>query len=94
MALTRAQISEARRLLREGVPRSRVAPRLGCSYASLMRGLGLREKRIYLDGDEVFVPTKADIAARLAEIPEQDDRGLTAFLMGDPNPADRRRRVA
>lgn len=36
-------------------------------------------------------PHRADIAARLAEIPDDDNRSLTAMLCGDPNPADRRR---
>lgn len=34
---------------------------------------------------------KSDVAARLAEIPEDDNRSLTAMLMGDPMPNDRRR---
>lgn len=36
----------------------------------------------------------ATLAARRAEIPDDDPRDLTALVFGDPNPADTRRRQA
>ena len=105
MALTNAQITEARRLIRKGMPKTNVAAALGCSYHTLTCGLdpGYRERsndrkrnrnRAFHEGVEVHAPSRADVAARLAEIPEEDHRTITARLMGDPDPADRRWRAA
>lgn len=43
-------------------------------------------------GEMLSRPGMADITARLAEIPEEDERTLTARLMGDPIPGDTRDR--
>lgn len=99
MALTNAQVSEARRLIRGGMSKTKVAIHLGCSFATLLYGLDpsyresaneRKRQRIYLGGEEVFAPTEADVAARLAEIPDEDTRTITARLMGDPHPNDKR----
>jgi len=41
---------------------------------------------------EVQSPAKRDeVEARIREIPVEDTRSVTGMLLGDPNPADRRR---
>lgn len=71
-----------RRLRREGINAARNRRR--------------RQERIRSDGCLSHHPdgcvTRADAEKRLAEIPEDDGRDLTARLMGDPNPTDHRQR--
>ena len=100
MALTNAQVSEARRLIRGGMSKTKVAATLGCSFHTLANGLdpGHRERRndrkrqlrVYLDGEDIAAASEADVAARLAEIPDEDHRSITGRLMGDPDPNDKR----
>ena len=99
MALTNAQVTEARRLIRGGMSKTAVAATLGCSFHALANGLdpGRQERsndrkrhRTFHEGGEVHAPSKADLAARLAEIPDEDIRTVTARLMGDPHPNDKR----
>ena len=105
--LTADQITRARQLLAAGVNYKTIGQRLGCCGTTVHRALDpdfnrqIQEQRHqpgaiakFTAQTEVIIAERrtfaADALARLAEIPA-DVRGLTARLMGDPIPGDRRR---
>ena len=95
-AITPSQADDIRTLHRYGFTMAQIAERFGCSEGTIYRVFHPEgEKRAFNhvhspDGKPATRLSKADIAARFAEIPA-DTRSLTAAAFGDPIPNDPRR---